>query len=122
MAGGLGMMRRRLLLAAALAPFAAAVAGSARSQERVVRITSRKFTFDPGEVTLKAGEPVVLELTTEDVHMGFKAVDLGLRADILPGRVTRLRLTPEKAGSFPFFCDVFCGDDHELMSGTLIVN
>jgi hypothetical protein len=97
------------------------VSGSARSEERVVRIASRKFAFDPDEVTLKAGEPVVLELTTDDVQMGFKSVDLGLRADILPGRVTRLRLTPQKAGAFPFFCDVFCGDDHELMSGVLRV-
>ena len=113
------MMRRRLLLAAAALPLG--LATGARSEERVVRIASRKFVFEPDEVTLKAGEPVVLELTTADVHMGFKAVDLGLRADILPGRVTRLRLTPQTAGTFPFFCDVFCGDDHELMSGTLTI-
>jgi cytochrome c oxidase subunit 2 len=113
--------RRRWLLAAAAVPLAAALARSARSEERVVRIASRKFAFDPDEVMLRAGEPVVLELTTDDVHMGFKSVELGLRADILPGRVTRLRLTPQKAGAFPFFCDVFCGDDHELMNGVLRV-
>jgi cytochrome c oxidase subunit 2 len=72
-------------------------------------------------VTLKLGEPVVLEFTSADVHMGFKCVDLGVRADILPGQVTRLRLTPAKAGDFGFFCDVFCGDDHELMGGVLHV-
>ena len=113
--------RRRWLLAAAAVPIAAALSRGARSEERVVRIASRKFAFEPDEVTLKAGEPVVLELTTDDVHMGFKAVDLGVRADILPGQVTRLRLTPQKPGAFPFFCDVFCGDDHELMSGMLRV-
>jgi len=112
-------MRRRLFLGVAAA--AALGALPARSQERVIRISARKFAFTPEEVTLKLGEPVVLELTTEDVHMGFKCVDLGLRADILPGRVTRLPLTPVKAGSFGFFCDVFCGDDHELMSGTLTI-
>jgi cytochrome c oxidase subunit 2 len=111
-------MKRRLILAGAIA---AALGGPAWPQERVVRIASKKFTFMPEEVTLKLGEPVVLELTTEDVHMGFKCVDLGLRADILPGRVTRIPLTPVKAGSFGFFCDVFCGDDHELMSGTLTI-
>jgi cytochrome c oxidase subunit 2 len=30
-------------------------------------------------------------------------------------------LTPAKAGDFGFFCDVFCGDDHELMGGVLHV-
>jgi cytochrome c oxidase subunit 2 len=113
--------RRRWLLAAAAAALAAALARSAHSEERVIRIASRKFAFDPEEVTLKAGEPVLLELTTDDVHMGFSSVDLGLRADILPGQVTRLRLTPRQAGAFPFFCDVFCGDEHELMSGLLRV-
>src|SRR5262245_28097151 len=111
-------MKRRLFLAGSAA---ALLGGPAWPQERVVRIHSKKFVFLPEEVTLKLGEPVVLELTTEDVHMGFKCVDLGLRADILPGRVTRLSLTPAKAGKFGFFCDVFCGDDHELMSGTLTI-
>ena len=114
-------LRRRLLIAAAAAPLAAMLARDARSQERVVRIVVREFAFEPDEIILKAGEPVVLELTTADVHMGFKSVELGARADILPGQVARLRLTPAKAGSYGFFCDVFCGDDHELMSGTIVV-
>jgi len=110
-------MKRRLFLGVAIA----VLGGQAWPQERVVRISAKKFTYTPDEVTLKLGEPVVLEFTTEDVHMGFKCVELGVRADILPGQVTRLKLTPEKAGTFGFFCDVFCGDDHELMSGTLTI-
>ena len=109
--------RRGLLLGAA----ALALAGSARSQERVVRVTARKFTFTPDDIVLKAGEPAVLEFTSEDVHMGFKCVDLGVRTDIYAGQVTRLRLVPQKPGQYGFFCDVFCGDDHELMSGTVTV-
>jgi cytochrome c oxidase subunit 2 len=112
--------RRRWLLLAAAAPLAA-LTRSVRSEERVVRILARKFTYEPDEITLKAGEPVVLELTTADEHKGLKCVDLGLRADILPGQATRLRLVPPKPGEFPFFCDVFCGDDHELMSGLIRV-
>jgi cytochrome c oxidase subunit 2 len=114
------MKRRHWLRITAGLPLAALL--PARSEEeRVVRILARKFTYQPDEITLKAGEPVVLELTTADVHMGLKCVDLGLRADILPGQATRLRLVPPKPGEFPFFCDVFCGDDHELMSGLIRV-
>ena len=29
--------------------------------------------------------------------------------------------TPDKAGTFIFLCDVFCGDGHEGMNGTLVV-
>src|SRR5207302_1577605 len=76
---------------------------------RVIPIRARKFEFSPAELELKLGEPVVLELTTEDVHMGFDAPALGLHADILPGRVARVPFTPDKPGSFEFACDVFCG-------------
>ncbi len=104
-----------MLLAGGLAAF------PARPQDRVVRITARKFVFLPRELTLKKGEPVVLELTTADVVMGFNCPDLGVRADIIPGQTARLRFTPDKAGTFDFLCDIFCGEGHEGMSGKLKV-
>jgi cytochrome c oxidase subunit 2 len=113
--------RRRALgmfVAAALA--ACGIAG-AQPKERVIRITARKFAFLPGEITLKKGAPVTLEFVTADVVMGFNAPDFKLRADILPGETARLRFTPDKTGTFTFLCDIFCGDGHEGMSGTMKV-
>ena len=60
-------------------------------------------------------------LTSLDRIHGFKMPDFGVRADIIPDRETRLTITPQKAGSFVFFCDIFCGDGHEDMGGTLVV-
>ena len=68
-----------------------------------------------------ADDPVVLEFTDTDVIMGFSAPDLGARTDILPGKVTRVRIVPGKAGTFAFFCDIFCGTGHEDMTGTITV-
>jgi len=53
--------------------------------------------------------------------MGFNAPDLKLRADIIPGEVARVRFTPDRAGTFPFLCDIFCGEGHEGMSGKIVV-
>jgi cytochrome c oxidase subunit 2 len=39
----------------------------------------------------------------------------------MPGKVVSLELTPDRAGTFTFLCDVFCGTGHEDMSGMLIV-
>jgi cytochrome c oxidase subunit 2 len=64
---------------------------------------------------------VVLEFTTEDVLMGFNVPDLSTRADIIPGKVTQIRIVPDKTGNFPFHCDIFCGSGHEQMTGTIIV-
>ena len=114
--------RRRLLAGIAAAAVASlGVTVLAQPQEKVIRITARRFAFLPGEVTLKKGEPVTLEFTSADVVMGFNAPDLNVRTDIIPGKVSIVRFTPDKTGTFVFLCDIFCGDGHEGMSGKLHV-
>ena len=113
--------RRRVLVAAA-AFFAAAGAGVlAQGGGRVIKVSARRFVFTPNELTLKKGEVVTIELTTEDIFMGFSLPDFKVRSDIVPGKTMRLTFTPDKAGTFTFLCDVFCGDGHESMSGRLVV-
>lgn len=94
---------------------------AAESSERVIKITAHKFDYTPNEIRLKKDEPVVLEFTSTDVDHGFNVPDLGLRADALPGQVTRVRFTPHQAGKFEIHCDNFCGLDHDTMGGTVVV-
>ena len=94
---------------------------AAEPKEQVIKIVARRFTFTPNKLTLKKGVPVVLELTTADVLMGFNAPDFDVRADVIPGKVARVRLNPDKVGTFTFLCDIFCGSGHETMSGTIVV-
>jgi cytochrome c oxidase subunit II len=115
--------RRQALRAAGavlLAGSAAALA-AAESKPRVIKVIARKFVFVPAEIRVKKGETVVLQFTAPEVPMGFNFPDSSARADIIPGKVSTLRLTPDKTGSFTFACDVFCGSGHEDMAGTLIV-
>ncbi|HEX8785846.1 MAG TPA: cupredoxin domain-containing protein [Telluria sp.] len=116
--------QRRLFVlgaaAGALSLLAPAIA--ARKQERVVQVRAHRFTYDPDEIRLARGEPVTFELTSLDVPMGFNLPDFGVRSDVLPGVVSRLRITPDKAGRFPFHCDIFCGAGHETMAGMIIVS
>src|SRR6266516_6580433 len=90
--------------------------------ERVIHITAKKFEFSPDSITLKKGEPVVFEISSGDRKHGFSLRAFGVRTDVLPGGVSRVRFTPDKTGKFTFSCDVFCGDGHEDMTGTVIVN
>ena len=87
----------------------------------MIHVTAKRFEYDPSEITVKKGVPVILEITSLDRHHGFKLPELGVRADIEPGAVTRVRILPKKTGRFPFECDVFCGSGHEDMSGELVV-
>src|SRR5215467_2212664 len=114
-------MYRRTLVALLAGSAVGAAARLAAGQPPEIHISAKKFEFTPNKVTARLGQPVVLVLTSEDRIHGFKIPDLGVRADIVPGQETRLELVPDKAGSFAFFCDVFCGGGHEDMDGTLVV-
>jgi len=87
----------------------------------VVTITAKKFAFAPSQVTLKAGAPMIIELTSLDRQHGFNCPGLGIRADVNPGVITRVLVKPTKPGTYPFHCDIFCGEGHGDMAGTIIV-
>ncbi len=93
----------------------------AADAEQVIQITAKRFVYSPNDITVKKGQPVVLEFTSLDRLHGFSCPDLGIRSDIPPGKVTRLRFVPQKVGTFPFHCDNFCGSGHEGMTGTITV-
>ena len=118
-------MNRRFFIALLVAGSAAEGAVVPRRATAAVpgeiEIQASKFEFTPETVTVKRGQPVTFVLTSIDRIHGFKMPEFGVRIDIVPDRQTRVTITPDKAGTFAFFCDIFCGDGHEDMGGTLIV-
>ena len=88
---------------------------------KVIKITAKRYEYNPNKITLKKGETVTLEFTSLDRLHGFNCPDLGIRADIMPGKVSRVQVTPKKAGVFPFHCDNFCGEGHDTMTGEFTV-
>src|SRR6476646_2494983 len=99
----LSMRARLAMSAAALAVGAAStyvVAQAAQPKERVIKVVASRFKYSRGNLKIKKGQPVVVELTTADVPMGFNLPDFNVRGDIMPGKVTRVRFVPDKTGTF----------------------
>ena len=114
-----GMGAALLALAAGLG-----LAGSgvrAAQQPRVIAVTAKRFEFSPKEITLKLGETVTLQLTTEDGTHGFFAKPLGIDEVIVPGKTTEVVVTPKAAGRYTTICDHFCGVGHGAMKMTIVV-
>jgi len=66
---------------------------------------------------------VLLKLRSSDVTHGFslKAFGIYMANGIKPGKTVYVSFTADKAGTFLFSCNVFCGDIHQHMLGTLVV-
>ncbi len=117
-------MRLRFPLSAALVAFVMIFMGNfliAAENEQVIQITAKKFEYNPKEISVKKGVPVVLQFTSLDRLHGFSCPGLKIRTDIVPGKTNTVRFVPDKAGTFPFHCDNFCGTGHEGMKGTITV-
>jgi cytochrome c oxidase subunit II len=100
----------------------AAAAPVGHSQEpRHIEIGLSRFSFSPGEITLKRGDPVVLVLTSHDVTHGLAISELGLRKDVVGGQTAELAFTPMRAGTFVGRCSYFCGPGHVSMILTINV-
>ncbi len=95
--------------------------GGGSDPAQLVKITAQQWSFSPNVITLARGTTVDFELTSNDVHHGFNLPDFGVRSDVVPGRTSTVRVILDKAGTFAFHCDYYCGSGHEGMSGTIVV-
>ena len=108
-----------LLIGAAFAPLKSNV--RAQDSPRRIEITAKQFSFEPSEVTVKKGEPVVLVIKSADVAHGLRFRDLNLNVKIDKGGTAELPFTPDKTGDFVGQCSVFCGSGHGGMKMTMHV-
>lgn len=96
----------------------------------VIDMEASMSGFDKKEIRVKAGQPVTIRLTSIDnshhTDGGGKhqwAVDeLGVDVIAQPESSNYVTFTPDKAGSFTFYCDICCGGKaNPTMNGQIII-
>ena len=71
----------------------------------------------------RAGEPLHLRLTSDDVFHGFAVGHLDMPSvDLEPGKMSEVSLTFEEPGTYTFYCTRWCGLNHWRMRGTIEVS
>jgi cytochrome c oxidase subunit 2 len=93
----------------------------AQDAPRRIEITAKRFTFNPAEITVKKGQPVILVVKSLDVAHGLRFRDLNLELKVPKAGTAELPFTPNKTGDFVGHCAVFCGAGHGGMALTLHV-
>ena len=119
------MKRRYALLTVLLCLLAAASyrvrPTSAQEAPKHIDVIAKRFEYQPAEITLKKGQPVVIALKSEDVAHGIHFKELNLQAKSDKGGTGQLAFTPDKTGDFIGHCSIFCGAGHGGMTLTLHV-
>ncbi len=94
-----------------------------RAQEspKTIQVVARRFAFEPSEITVKKGQPIVLVVKSNDVAHGLRFRDLNLDVKVDKGATAEVRFTPDNIGDFVGHCSVFCGSGHGSMTLTLHV-
>src|SRR5215471_13922997 len=96
-------------------------AQSSAQQPVEIKITARRFEFDPKTITVQKGRPVKLIITSADVDHGIKLEEFGISQKIEAKKTASVTFTPDRVGRFEFRCSVVCGDGHDDMVGELVV-
>ena len=73
------------------------------------------------EIAVRKGEAVRLNVKSADGEHCFALDDLRIEKRVLPGKTITVDVTPDKAGTFPFYCCLESGAAAEKQRGRLIV-
>ena len=78
--------------------------------------------WTPADLTVAAGQPLHLRLTSDDVMHGFAIGQSDQPAvDVKPGEMTDYTITFDKPDTYTFYCTRWCGPNHWRMRGTITV-
>src|SRR5579863_122512 len=111
--------KRILLRGAAIIILAAAGMAVARimaqenagSQAVEIKVTARKYKFDPDVITVKKGQQVKLVITAVDHDYGFELAAFNIDQTRKKGGPAATEFTPYQAGTYPLQCSVVIGLD-----------
>ena len=117
-------MLTRLLFVVTLLTLLLSAGGNAAppAEPHVVNVVVKRFEFDPSTITVNVGEPVRLLVSSADGVHGVEIKKFKVNKDIpRGGEAVVINFTPTTAGEFPIMCSEYCGDGHDDMKGTLVV-
>ena len=99
--------------------------GSIPQDARRIQVIARQFSWEfnypqenvrsMNDLRVPVGQPVVLEITSEDVIHGFWVPEFRMKQDAVPGIQTRTVITPTKTGKYNVICTELCGLGHAAM-------
>ena len=103
--------------------------GSPDPNALVVQVTAHQWDwsfqypegFSSTELHLPINKQVLFKMQSLDVIHSFWVPEFRLKQDVLPGRITELRITPILLGNYKVRCAELCGLRHAYMERPVVV-
>ena len=89
--------------------------------ERPFSVTARRYAFAPARIEVFEGDLVKIELRTEDIAHSLTIDDYRIAKRVGPGQPVTFEFRAERAGTFPFYCDLQSEAGCRKMRGELVV-
>jgi cytochrome c oxidase subunit II len=74
------------------------------------------------ELHIPVGKQILLRMTSNDVIHSFWVPEFRVKQDLVPGRITELRVTPTREGNYKVRCAELCGTSHAYMEKPVVVS
>jgi cytochrome c oxidase subunit 2 len=125
-------MSGRRVAAAAACLVAASALGAARANrrspaqeqapsERPIPVTASRYKFDPPRIEVTQDDLVVIDLKTTDIAHSFTIDAYRIAKRAGPGHPAHFEFRADKAGTFPFYCNLQIDEGCRQMRGELVV-
>lgn len=73
------------------------------------------------QMYVPVGKQVLLQMTSNDVIHSFWVPEFRVKEDVVPGRITELRITPTLEGQYKVRCAELCGTSHAYMENPVVI-
>ena len=84
-------------------------------------MAARRYKFDPARIEVLQDDLVTIQLRTDDVAHSLTIDEYRIDKRVTPGRPVTFEFRAEKAGAFPFYCNLQTEDGCRQMRGELVV-
>ena len=111
---------RALLLLLALSASALSVQDQAPTA-KPFSVRAHRFAFVPARIEVNQDDLVKIELRTDDIAHSLTIDDYRIAKRVNPGQPVTFEFRADRAGTFPYYCNLQVEDGCRQMRGLLVV-
>jgi heme/copper-type cytochrome/quinol oxidase subunit 2 len=84
-------------------------------------VSAHRFAFEPARIEVNQDDLVKIQLSTSDIAHSLTIDDYRIAKRVGPGQPVTFEFRADRAGEFPYYCNLQIEDGCRQMRGVLVV-